>query len=130
MFEEKRDEIKRKLLSIKGPNGENWVTKVLKPEEVYMECKGDPPDLMVYFDSLNWRAVGTIGHDTLFLKENDSRQDYAVHNKMGAYLFYDPKEDYKGQMATMNILDVTPTLLKSMKMMIPQEIQGIPISFL
>lgn len=129
-FEEKRNEIVRKILSIKGPGGESWETKVLKPEEVYRECKGDPPDLMVYLDNLSWRSAGTIGHDALYLKENDIGPDDAVHDKMGAYIFYDPKKDYNGQMTMMNILDVTPTLLKSMKLKIPQDIVGIPNSLL
>lgn len=129
-FEEKRNEIMRKILSIKGPGGEGWGTKVLKPEEVYKECKGDSPDLMVYLDNLNWRSVGTIGHDVLYLKENDTGPDDAVHDKMGAYIFYDPKENYNGQMTKMNILDVMPTLLKSMKLVIPEDIMGIPNSVL
>ena len=129
-FNDKRNEIISKLLSIHGPDGESWETEVLKPEEVYRECNGDPPDLMVYLDNLNWRSVGTIGHDELYLEENGIGPDDAVHDKMGVFIFYDPKEDYNGQMTMMNILDVTPTLLKSMKLLIPDDIIGKPNSIL
>jgi predicted AlkP superfamily phosphohydrolase/phosphomutase len=130
LFEEKRNEIMKKLLSIKGPDGESWETRVLKPDMVYKECKGDPPDLMVYLDNLNWRSAGTIGHDVIYLKGNDNGLDDAVHDIMGAYIFYDPKENYNGQMTMMDILDVTPTLLKSMKLLIPEKIIGKPNSIL
>jgi predicted AlkP superfamily phosphohydrolase/phosphomutase len=123
-YENVRNEIARKLLDIHGPNGEDWNTKVLKPEDIYKECKGDPPDLMVYFDDLYWRSAGTLGHSSLYLPENDTGPDDAVHDKMGLYIFYDPRENFKGKVIDLNILDVAPTLLHAMGLPISPKMEG------
>lgn len=123
-FEEVRDEITDRILSIRGPNGEEWDTKVLVPLEIYPECKGDPPDLMVYFDDLSWRSAGTMGHGNIYLPENDTGPDDAVHDKMGLYIYYDPKSDLSGKKEDLNIVDIAPTILKVMDLPIPDEMEG------
>ncbi len=99
---------------------------MLKPDEVFEECRGDPPDLMVYFDDLYWRSAGTMGYGNLYLPENDTGPDDAVHDKMGLYIYYDPKKDLGGE-EDLNILDVAPTLLKAMGLPIPGEMEGKPL---
>ena len=126
-YEKVRDEIAERLRGIRGPDGEEWDTKVLKPEEIYLECIGDPPDLMVYFDDLYWRSAGTIGQGKLYLTENDTGPDDAVHDKMGIYLLYDPRNDLGGMVRDLSILDVAPTLLKVMELPIPEEMEGKPL---
>ena len=126
-YERVRDKIAEKIRNIKGPNGENWNTEVLKPEEIYTETKGDPPDLMVYFDDLYWRSAGTIGHPSIYLPENDTGPDDAVHDKHGLYIYHDPKEDHKGRNLDANILDIAPTILKSMGIHVPSDLSLIHI---
>jgi len=129
-FERVRDEIAEKIRRIKGPRGEEWDTKVLKTEEIYPECRGDPPDLMVYFDDLNWRSAGTLGQGNLYLPENDTGPDDAVHDAMGLYIYYDPKEDYGGKVEEMNIIDVAPTLMMAMGLRVPEDMEGRPLRYL
>ncbi len=81
------EELKRKFREIKGPEGETWNTKVYTPRELYPEVKGDPPDLIVYIDDLNWRSAGTIGWPSIYLEENDRGPDDAVHDWIGI-LYY------------------------------------------
>ena len=45
---------------------------ILEPAKLYGTATGDKPDLMVYFDELDWRSAGTVGHDSLYLFENDT----------------------------------------------------------
>jgi len=123
-YEKVRDEIAEKLMKIRGPNGEEWDTKVLKPEEIYSETRGDPPDLMVYFDDLYWRSAGTMGQPDLYLPENDTGPDDAVHDKMGLFIYYDPREDHGGKVVDLNILDVAPTLLEAMGLPVPSDMEG------
>lgn len=123
-FESVRMDIADRIRNIKGPNGEAWDTIVLKPEEIYPECNGDPPDLMVYFDNLSWRSAGTMGQGNLYLPENDTGPDDAVHDKMGLYIYYDPRRDLGGREEDLDILDVAPTLLKAMGLKIPVEMEG------
>jgi predicted AlkP superfamily phosphohydrolase/phosphomutase len=123
-FERVRDDIAERLRGIRGPDGEVWDTKVLKPEEIYPECNGDPPDLMVYFDDLSWRSAGTMGQGNLHLPENDTGPDDAVHDKMGLYIYYDPKKDLGGRVEDLNILDVAPTLMRAMGLPVPSDMEG------
>ncbi len=127
-YESTREDIAQRIRSITGPNGEKWNTTVLKPEEAYPECKGDPPDLMVYFDDLYWRSAGTMGHGRLYLLENDTGPDDAVHDKMGLYIYYDPREDLKGRAEDLNILDVAPTLMKALGLKVPEDMEGEPLT--
>ena len=91
-YEDIINQLKKDIMKIRGPNGEKWNTKVYTPYELYPEVKGDPPDLMVYFDNLNWRAAGTIGWNTIYLPENDRGPDDAVHDWHGILIVYDPEE--------------------------------------
>ncbi len=79
------EDLKKKLRSIRGPNGEAWDTLVYEPRELYPVVRGDPPDLMVYLDNLSWRSAGTIGWDTPYLEENDRGPDDAVHDWIGVF---------------------------------------------
>ena len=77
------EELKARLRRIKGPEGEPWATQAYTPQELYPEVRGDPPDLMVYLDDLNWRSAGTLGWGTTYLEENDRGPDDAVHDWYG-----------------------------------------------
>ena len=123
-YERVRDNIVDRLRNIRGPDGEEWDTKVLKPEEIYPECRGDPPDLMVYFDDLSWRSAGTMGQGDLYLPENDIGPDDAVHDKMGLYVYYDPSRDLGGRVEDLNILDVAPPLMRAMGLPVPSDMEG------
>ncbi len=79
------EELKKKLARLKGPNGEKWNTMAYTPRELYPAVNGDPPDLMVYFDNLNWRSAGTIGWPSMYLEENDRGPDDAVHDWIAIY---------------------------------------------
>ena len=127
-YESTREDIAQRIRSITGPNGEMWNTVVLKPDDIYPECNGDPPDLMVYFDDLYWRSAGTMGHGRLYLPENDTGPDDAVHDKMGLYIYYDPREDLKGRAEDHSILDVAPTLMIALGLKVPEDMEGEPLT--
>ena len=127
-YEKVREELVERIGEIKGPRGEVWRTRVLKPEEVFPECRGNPPDLMVYFDDLYWRSAGTLGQSHLYLPENDTGPDDAVHDKYGLFIYYDPKRDLGGVERELKITDIAPTVLKSMGMPIPRDMEGRPLS--
>ncbi len=110
-YEKVRDEIAEMLKSIRGPNGEKWDTKVFYPERLYPVAKGDKPDMMVYFDNLNWRAAGTVGYDSPYLRENDTGPDDAVHDKYGVFSLYLPGLEERREI-TCTIYDFAPTILK------------------
>ena len=80
--------LKKKIMGVKGPSGEIWNTKVMTPDEAYPHAGGEKPDLMVFWDDLSWRAAGTIGHDNMYLMENDTGPDDGVHDWHGIIMGY------------------------------------------
>ncbi|MEO9319528.1 MAG: alkaline phosphatase family protein [Nitrososphaera sp.] len=92
-----REELKEKLLRISGPGGEKFDNRVFYPEQLYDQCNGQKPDLMIYFDNLFWRSAGTIGHNSLYLSENDTGPDDSVHWMDGIFLLYDKRAEKRIQ---------------------------------
>ncbi|MCP2619948.1 alkaline phosphatase family protein [Candidatus Aminicenantes bacterium AC-334-K16] len=122
-YEKEREILLEKLLKITGPKGEPWQTKVIKPQEYFPELNGDYPDLMVYFDDLYWRSAGTLGHGTMYLEENDTGPDDAVHDFEGIFILYDPFYQ-EGRMSRASILDITPTVLHKLGLPFPPDLRG------
>jgi predicted AlkP superfamily phosphohydrolase/phosphomutase len=112
-----------RLRAIRGPQGEVWDTRVIKPNEFYPDLRGDYPDLMVYFDDLYWRSAGTLGHGTMYLPENDTGPDDAVHAQHGIYILNDPKAGRAGR-RDADILDIAPTVLDIMAIPVPARLKG------
>ena len=128
-YEAKREEIAEKLKSIKDDKGNPMNTKVYKPEDLYEVIRGDAPDLMVYFDDLNWRSASTVGYESMYLKENDTGPDDAVHDWFGIYVIYDPKKKMGRDLGIKNILDIAPTSLNILGVGIPSDMKGDIIKF-
>lgn len=126
-YERVRDELAAEILSIRGPNGEPWATRVIKPQEHYEVLEGDYPDLMVYFDDLYWRSAGTLGYGSLYLPENDTGPDDAVHDYDGVYILYDPAGGPSGE-RDANILDIAPTVLDLMGLEVPEVMKGLALA--
>lgn len=122
-YERERDALAERLLAVRGPEGEEWKTRILKPQEYFEETRGDYPDLMVYFDDLFWRSAGTLGHKTKYLLENDTGPDDAVHAQDGIYILYDPQIPWKKR-KDAHILDIAPTILHTMGIPVPDDLVG------
>jgi predicted AlkP superfamily phosphohydrolase/phosphomutase len=107
-----RDELAERLAAIPGPDGAPLATTVYRPEEVYEEVNGIAPDLLVYFDDLAWRAVGTVGGDEgIHTFENDTGPDDANHAQDGLLIMAGPGIE-PGLAEGMHLLDVAPTVLE------------------
>ncbi len=117
-FERVRDEVAEQIKSIRGPNGGEggWNTKVFYPEEIYPVARGgNKPDVMVYFDNLNWRAAGTVGHPSNYLPENDTGgPDDANHSEFGGvFSMYLPPGFDESRATRLSIYDFAPpTMLR------------------
>lgn len=122
-YEKERDALVEKLMSIKGEDGSEWKTRVLKPQQYFKEARGDYPDLMVYFDDLYWRSAGTLGHSTKYLLENDTGPDDAVHAQDGIYILYD-LERRESKRKDAHIMDIAPTVLHCMGLSVPDDMEG------
>jgi len=127
-FEDERDKLARRLEQITDPSGRRMETRAYKPETLYPVSIGDRPDLMVYFDDLYWRSAGTLGHSDIYLSENDTGPDDAVHSQHGTFILHDRQLKQRGQIADIDILDIAPTLLERMGIPIPSSMEGKPIN--
>lgn len=123
-YERERERLADKLSGVRDPRGRPMETKVYKPEDLYEECRGDWPDLMVYFDDLYWRSAGTIGYDSPYLSENDIGPDDAVHDYDGIFILHHAGAGHGRRIAKVDILDVAPTVLELTGIPQPEDMHG------
>jgi len=117
----------QELKEIRKPDGHLLGAEVRVPKDVYREVRGDGPDMMVYFGGVAWRSAGTIGYDSLFLEENDTGPDDAVHSFEGIYVVANPTEKRTSPGPTRKLIDIAPTVLRYFGATIPEHVQGRPI---
>jgi len=128
-YEEWRDKISELLKTIPDKDGKPMKTKVYKPDKLFKVVRGDSPDLMVYFDDLNWRSAGTVGYDSMYLDENDTGPDDAVHDYHGIFIINDPKKKVGKELNTKKIEDIAPTILNVFGIPKPKDMEGNIINF-
>ncbi len=105
--------LQERIAALTDDKGRQMRNVVFEPAELYGVALGDAPDLMVYFDDLNWRAAGTVGHGSMYLSENDTGPDDSVHSMDGVFLMYNPKKDLGGRtIEGARIEDIAPTLME------------------
>lgn len=123
-YETMRELLVAALKGIPDPEGKPLNTQVFKPQEIYQQVNGIPPDLMVYFGDLHWRAVGSLGHGKYWTLENDTGPDYANHAVQGMFILHEPGKTGAGQVAGHQLMDIAPTLLDRFGLPVPPEMQG------
>lgn len=122
-YERVRSELKEKLEALTDENGRNIGTRAFRPEEIYRETRGVPPDLIVYFGDLDWRSIGTVGNPTLHVHENDTGPDDANHAQYGVFAWAGPGAPV-GQRDVISIYDVAPTVLTALGIPAPAHMLG------
>ena len=124
-YEALRDELATKLAQLTDPSGHPLPVKVFKPQDIYQKVRGRAPDLIVYFDDLAWRSVGSVGINALHTVGNDTGPDDANHAPFGLMIFYDPQAPRAGQvMAGAQLYDILPTLLHRYGIEAPPGLRG------
>jgi predicted AlkP superfamily phosphohydrolase/phosphomutase len=124
-YESLRAELTEKLAHLTDPDGNPMPMKVFKPQEIYQKVRGRAPDLIVYFDDLAWRSVGSVGLNSLHTVENDTGPDDANHAPFGLIIFHDPRQPQQGQVLTgAQLYDIVPTLLHRYGLTPPAGLRG------
>ena len=124
-YEKVRDQVKEMIEAIPDDQGKPMGSVVFKPEELYREVRNVPPDLMVYFGDLRWRAVGSFGLPDLYTFENDIGPDDANHDQHGVFILWDPRRNHGGRTVEgLQLMDVAPTVLDLMGVRVPPDMQG------
>jgi predicted AlkP superfamily phosphohydrolase/phosphomutase len=128
-YERTRDELADLLHGVPGPAGEDLGTTVYKPQAIYRQVNGIAPDLIVYWGNLLWRSVGSLGHGSLWTRENDTGPDDANHAEDGLFIAFDPHQNRGGhQLSGLGIMDFAPTVLRHFSLPVPADMQGKPIA--
>ncbi|MGB0561156.1 MAG: alkaline phosphatase family protein [Spirulinaceae cyanobacterium] len=125
-YEAERSRLVEKLAKLPGPNGEDLNVKPFKPQQIYQKVRGVAPDLLVYFDDLAWRSVGTVGNGgTIYTTNNDTGPDDANHAPLGLMIFHDPNQPKGGQVLEgAQLYDIVPTLLQRYGIAAPTGLRG------
>ncbi len=101
-----------KLEALGDEEGRPIGTRVMRPRDVYRTVNGVAPDLIVYFGNLRWRSVGSIGHGSVWTRENDIGPDDANHSEMGiAVISQIDAPPRPSEPREMSIYDIAPTIL-------------------
>jgi predicted AlkP superfamily phosphohydrolase/phosphomutase len=127
-YEAFRDRLAQEIVAIPDDHGQPLGTRVLRPDELYHEVTGVPPDMIAYLGGLHWRSVGTVGLGTVQTFENDTGPDDANHAEEGLFILagpgIPPGERYYGA----QLMDIAPTLLELAGLEVPADMQGRPLS--
>ena len=116
-----RDELIAGLERLGDAEGNPIGTRVHRPEELYTETRGIPPDLIGIFGELRWRSIGTVGGGEVHVFGNDTGPDDANHAENGIFIAAGPgiPADDKPKLG-MNLLDIAPTVLELLGLDIPE----------
>jgi predicted AlkP superfamily phosphohydrolase/phosphomutase len=123
-YESFRDQLAEHISSIAAPDGAPLDNRVYKPQEIYRNVRGVPPDLLIYFDNLGWRSVGSFGHGDIYTFENDTGPDDANHAVNGVWIYTPPEHDLGIHLPPTQLMDFAPTVLDIFGLPIPEDMQG------
>ena len=128
-FETVRDELAQRLGKISDHKGDSVDNIVMKPDKIYRACRRVPPDLMVYFDGLKRRSIGSVGFGEIFRNGNDTGPDDANHDIEGIIIRTRMSDLRSGVLTGTRIenascLDITPTILHEFGVPVPGDMAG------
>jgi predicted AlkP superfamily phosphohydrolase/phosphomutase len=124
-YEGERSALAEKLGGIAGRSDEPLSHRIETPEALYRARQGTPPDLLVFFGDLDYRAAGTIGHGRLHLPHNDTGADACNHDWDGLFVHAGPQIAASPLAQTWSIFDITPTLLSAIDACAPMHLLGV-----
>lgn len=124
-FREVRSQLIADLQTLTYPDGSPLPVKAHIPGDTYQKVRGMAPDLVVYFDDLAWRSVGSVGSGSLHVNNNDTGPDDANHAPYGLMIFHDPANP-KGEQKIegAQLYDILPTLLSRYRLEAPNDLRG------
>jgi predicted AlkP superfamily phosphohydrolase/phosphomutase len=118
------EDLRDKLMEVKGPEGQEIEHKIVRPQELYPDATGDVPDLMIFWGDLYWKVAGTLGYGSYYIDQDDRGLDYGVHDWNGVFVKHNPRNPGEGEREDLDILDVTPSILHDFGQDIPSDMRG------
>ncbi len=123
-------ELKQKLLEIKGDQGQEMDNKVYLAREIFSgEYAKYAPDIIFYADNLKAGTSSEIGYGSLYAERTLVGKDHAGHASLGIFVISGAGIPRTGNLGTVSIYDVMPTMLSKLGVMLPEGLRGKEISF-
>jgi predicted AlkP superfamily phosphohydrolase/phosphomutase len=119
-----RARLRDELEHARNDEGDPISVLVRVPGEDYRQARGFPPDLMVYFDDLKLRAIGSMGSGRIIVTENDIGIDACNHAWNGVFVMSGAELPARGRVEGAQIYDIAPTILSAFGVPRPPEILG------
>jgi predicted AlkP superfamily phosphohydrolase/phosphomutase len=120
-------ELAQGLGEISGPKGEHLTHRIVTAQQSYRRTEGLPPELCVFFGDLDYRAIGSVGHRSLYAAGNDTGPDGCNHDWDGIFVMRVPGEAARGELAGLQIYDVNATLLALMGLPTTEDLLGCDV---
>jgi predicted AlkP superfamily phosphohydrolase/phosphomutase len=114
-FNGERRVLAERIRQLNGPNGESFDNRVIFPDSQGGTTEGLPPDIMVYWDNLARRSVGTVGHGKIHLAQNDTGPDEANHATHGIFIHLGSGIPSEGPVQNLEIDDVFGAVLTALE---------------
>lgn len=131
-YETWRTRLIAEMEALPGPAGEAIGTRVHRPEELWSECQGVPPDLVCYWGNLKYRSVGSVGDPAgseaagIYTSGNDTGPDEANHDWSGIFISRYPLAGRPGQVEGLRLIDVGVSLMAAAGLDTPDDTAGRP----
>jgi predicted AlkP superfamily phosphohydrolase/phosphomutase len=129
-YESWRTRFTVEMEELAGPQGEALGTRVHRPEDLWRECRGVPPDLICYWGDLSYRSIGTVGNAAgrvkaaIYVEGNDSGPDEANHDWSGVFISRDPLVGQSGRVEGLRLIDISVSLLAAAGLEVPGDTAG------
>ncbi|MGH8103447.1 MAG: alkaline phosphatase family protein, partial [bacterium] len=107
--------IGRAIEAVPDDAGRPLKTRAYQPEDLYQAVRGVPPDLIVIFDDLYWRSVGSVGYPSIWTHENDTGPDDCNHAMDGIFIAAGPGASVSGETHGLAIQSVAGFVLDALK---------------
>lgn len=117
-----RQRLVQRIEQMTDERGRPMANRVLLTQQCYRAVKGAPPDLIVYWDALELRAIGTVGHRSWSTTTNDTGHDEANHAEDGIVVVAGP--GVVPATGAFTIEDVFATVLDALEIEPPEGTHG------
>ncbi len=118
-----REELIAKLEALGDEDGRSIGTRVHRPEDLYDEINGIPPDLIALFGDLHWRSVGSVGHGSIWTRQNDTGPDGANHAPDGVLVAANVP-DLQGELGHPRLTGLASTALQLLDQPLPRGVDA------